>query len=105
MFQKYFKYLYQRTMSEAYSLAHREIINSLKDGGDCLDCGASRGQKYNLLKEAIDFPQGSYYGIEWNENLLLSARESNLHLIKGDLNKEFVLPDNKFKCVLWLYVL
>ena len=105
MFQKYFKSLYQRTMSEAYSLAHREIINSLKDGGDCLDCGAFSGQKYHLLKEMIDFPQGSYYGIEWNENLVLSARESNLNLIKGDLNKELVLPDNKFKCVFGLSVL
>lgn len=105
MFQKYFKNLYQRTMSEAYSLAHREIINSLKDGGNCLDCGASRGQMYHLLKEAIDFPQGSYYGIEWNENLVLSARESNLNLIKGDLNKELALPDNKFKCIFGLSVL
>ena len=105
MLQKYFKNLYQRTMHEAYSHAHKEIINSLKDGGDCLDCGASYGQKYQILKEAINFPQSSYFGVEWDEDLVLRAQERNINLVQGDLNKELRFPDNKFKCVFGLSVL
>jgi 2-polyprenyl-3-methyl-5-hydroxy-6-metoxy-1,4-benzoquinol methylase len=103
--QNYFKNLYQRTMQEAYSRAHQEIVKTLRDGGLCLDCGASQGQKYQLLKEEIDFAQSSYYGIEWHENLVLNAQKRKINLVQGDLNKELQFPDNKFKCVFGLSVL
>ncbi|MEA1889455.1 MAG: methyltransferase domain-containing protein [Pseudomonadota bacterium] len=105
MLQNYFKNLYKRTMQEAYSFAHQEIVNSLRDGGNCLDCGASHAQKYQLLKETIDFAQSSYFGVEWNEDLVLKARKKNINLVQGDLNKELQFPDNKFKCVFGLSVL
>jgi len=92
-------------MQEAYSRAHQEIVKTLRDGGLCLDCGASQGQKYQLLKEEIDFAQSSYYGIEWNENLVLNAQKRKINLVQGDLNKELQFPDNKFKCVFGLSVL
>jgi ubiquinone/menaquinone biosynthesis C-methylase UbiE len=103
--QKYFKNLYQRTMQEAYAQAHQEIVKSLRDGGLCLDCGASQGQKYQLLKEEMDLARSSYYGIEWNENLVLNAQKKNINLVQGDLNKELQFPDNKFKCIFGLSVL
>jgi SAM-dependent methyltransferase len=105
MLQKYFKGLYQRTMQEAYSRAHLEIVNSLKSGGHCLDCGADHGQKFRLLKEAINIDKSLYHGVEWSKNLVLQAKKENLNLVHGDLNKNLGFPDNKFKCVFGLSVL
>lgn len=105
MLRKYFKNLYQRTMEEAYSLAHKEIVTSLKNGGKCLDCGASNGHKYKMIKSKIDFNLKSYYGIEWNETLVLDAKNNNMNIIQGDLNKKLPFIDNEFQCVFGLSVL
>lgn len=105
MLQKYFINLYQRTMREAYSLAHKEIVHTLREGGKCLDCGANEGHKYSVLKEMMDIEEHSYYGIEWNETAVLEARNNNLNVVQGDLNKELPFADNEFKCVFGLSVL
>ena len=105
MLQQYFKNLYQRTMDEAYSLAYREIAHSLRDGGKCLDCGAHNGNKYHILKDVVDFGRSSYYGIEWNEAMVREARENDLNILQGDLNKDLQFSDNEFQCVYGLSVL
>ena len=105
MFTTYFKNLYDRTMHEAYSLAHREIANSLQNGGKCLDCGANHGGKFNVLKDMVNIQSSAYYGIEWNEEVVLEAQKKNLNVVQGDLNKDIPFPDNEFQCIFGLSVL
>ncbi len=105
MLQKYFKQLYQRAMHEAYSLAHKEIADSLQAGGRCLDCGAHNGHKYNTLKEMVDIGKVSYHGVEWNESLVLEAQNSGLNIVQGDLNRVLPFSDNEFRSVYGLSVL
>lgn len=105
MLQKYFKSLYQRTMHEAYALAHSEIVHSMREGGKCLDCGAHNGHKYNILQEMMDMGPDAYYGIEWNESLVLEAQRKNLNVVQGDINKTLQFPDDEFECVFGLSVL
>lgn len=87
MLKPYFKSLYQRTMHEAYARARREIVDSLQGGGKCLDCGAHDGHEFGILREMLDIDRESYFGIEWNRNLVLGAQQKNLHVVQGDLNK------------------
>ena len=75
MLEAYFKALYQRTMREAYSLAAQEIVASLSDGGECLDCGASDGYWMIRLRDAIGLADDRYYGIEWDRRLAQLAHE------------------------------
>jgi len=105
MLKTYFKSLYQRTMQEAYSLAHTEIMCALRDGGKCLDCGAHNGHKYNFLKQTMGLEKWLYHGIEWNVDMLEAAREKGLNVIQGDLNKKIMFPNETFKCVFGLSVL
>lgn len=106
MIERYFKNLYQRTMTEAYSLAHDKIAQELAgSSGDCLDCGANNGLKYTKLSEMIGLEKGQYHGIEWNENLVEEARKKNLNVIRGDLNKNINFPDETFKCIFGLSVI
>lgn len=92
-------------MDEAYSLAHKEIIHSLKNGGDCLDCGAQDGGKYKTLNNMGSMEPSSYYGVEWSNPLVLKAQENNLNVIQGDLNQKLPFEDKQFKCVYGLSVL
>jgi len=81
MLEKYFKKLYQRTMNEAYSLAHNEIVDSLSiTDAKCLDCGSSDGYKYNLLETRAGLDRNSYYGIEWSPRLVEKAQKNNLNV-------------------------
>jgi 2-polyprenyl-3-methyl-5-hydroxy-6-metoxy-1,4-benzoquinol methylase len=105
MLKKYFKNLYQRTMNEAYFLAHTEIIKALQNGGNCLDCGAHQGGTYNLLKQKMEFEQNLYYGVEWNTNLVKIAHENGLNVNQGDLNKNMPFQNEMFKCIFGLSVL
>ena len=105
MLKNYFKNLYRRTMQEAYSRAHEEIVIALKDGGTCLDCGANSGQKFNFLEERMGLDKDSYLGVEWNSNLVKSAQDKGLNVVQGDLNKELKFQDNTFKCIFGLSVL
>ena len=105
MLEKYFKSLYQRTMQEAYSLAHKEISDALNEGGECLDCGASKGHKFGLLQEMVALDPQRYHGVEWNAELVHAAREKGLNVVQGDLSKEFAFPTNMFRCIFGLSVL
>jgi 2-polyprenyl-3-methyl-5-hydroxy-6-metoxy-1,4-benzoquinol methylase len=105
MIKQYFKGLYSRTMQKAYSRAHDEIVFALKDGGACLDCGASVGDKFDLLHERLGLDAGRYQGIEWSENLVQIARNNGLNVIQGDLNKGLQYMDNSYKCIFGLSVL
>ena len=105
MMEKYFKNLYQRTLHEAYSLAHAEIIRALEDGGKCLDCGANKGLKYDILNKAMGLEKPRYHGIEWNADCAEAARVKGLNVIQGDLNKKIMFPDETFNCIFGLSVL
>lgn len=105
MLQTYFKGLYQRTMREAYTLAHKEIILSLREGGKCLDCGASNGYMYDFLESEVDLKVDCYCGIAWDEGLVLEAQRKKLNVVQEDLNKGVDYPDNQFRCIFGLSVL
>lgn len=92
-------------MDEAYSLAHKEIICSLGNGGDMLDCGAHYGEKFYSLNRIKDIDHSSYHGIEWNMEAVLKAQENNLNVIQGDLNNKLPFESNRFQCVFGLSVL
>jgi 2-polyprenyl-3-methyl-5-hydroxy-6-metoxy-1,4-benzoquinol methylase len=78
---------------------------ALQDGGKCLDCGANKGNKYDLLKQAMGLERHLYHGIEWNTDLVEAARENGLNVTQGDLNKKIMFPNETFKCVFGLSVL
>jgi predicted SAM-dependent methyltransferase len=105
MLKKYFKSLYQRTMDEAYGLAFQEIISALKKGGDCLDCGANEGHRYEKLSKEIQLSKEQYHGIEWNERSVSNGHKKGLNIQKSDLNKNLPYGDNKFTCIYALSVL
>lgn len=105
MIENYFKALYQRTMREAYNLASEEIIHSLQDGGECLDCGASAGGWFDKLSAQKALTKKQYYGIEWNQDCVLSAQKNEINIIQGNLNQNLPYTDNKFTCVFALSVL
>lgn len=91
MFRHYFKKLYQRTMHEAYTLAHTKIGNALRKlRSICLDCGLHNGHKYDILQNTAGLQRDSYHGIEWNEALALEAQEE---LFK--VSCEGLVPDTK----------
>ena len=68
-------------MHEAYDLAHNEIINTLKNGGQCLDCGASTGGKYEYLNEKI-FPIRIIMELNGARNLSFKHRKKISILFK-----------------------
>jgi len=106
MLHKYLKNLYQRTMNEAYSLAHAEMANVLKTpNSKCLDCGAHSGYKYDILQTMAGLERDNYYGIEWNQKLAQKAQQKGLNVKQGDLNKLLPFGDNSFDCVYGLSVL
>lgn len=105
MFQKYFKSLYRRAMTEAYSLAHEEIVSCSQRGGRCLDCGASDGTKFDLIRQNIDFTSDKYTGIEWNSRLVQHAQSRGLDIIEGDLNEPLPFESRSFELVFGLSVL
>lgn len=92
-------------MHEAYGLAAQRIFSSLKDGGNCLDCGANEGYWYEKLSKEIDLTKDSYCGIEWDNDSVKKAVERGLDIKQGDLNKTIPYDDSTFKCVFALSVL
>ncbi|MCF8069594.1 MAG: class I SAM-dependent methyltransferase [Desulfobacterales bacterium] len=101
----YFRGLYRRTMGEAYERAYREIVLSQKDGGSCLDCGASGGHHFWVLHERMKLKKGNYRGIEWDLESVKRAQNKKLNVIQGDLNKPLPYDDNSFQTVFALSVL
>lgn len=92
-------------MAESYDMAYKEIVTVLKDGGNCLDCGASAGGSFEKIKSLISFDKNCYYGIEWNNDLVKRCQLKNINVIRGDLNNELPFESEKFHCVFALSVL
>lgn len=105
MLKAYFRALYQRTMREAYTHAGNAIVQSLTDGGDCLDCGASTGYWHTRLSREAGLEQHRYHGIEWNRQLVDQAVAQGLDVRQGDLNRALPFADESFRCVFGLSVL
>lgn len=105
MLRQYFKSLYLRTMTESYAVAQSAIIDSLSDGGACLDCGAHNGDRYHFLNKGNSLAKENYFGVEWNADAAEVARRSGLNVVEGDLNKRLTFSDDKFKCIFGLSVL
>jgi SAM-dependent methyltransferase len=103
--KNYFKSLYERTMTEAYSLASENIVSSLKGGGACLDCGANTGYWFEQLASEIGLTKEQYYGIEWNKECVREAQKKHLNIQQGDLNKTLPFENDKFTCIFGLSVL
>lgn len=103
--ENYFRNLYQQTMREAYNLAHSQMVSALRDGGDCLDCGANKGDKFEFLHQNTGMDSSNYFGIEWNAEAAKSARQKGLDVRQSDLNRKIDFPDDKFRCVFGLSVL
>lgn len=89
----------------AYSLAQKEIVSAMYNGGKCLDCGAHDGHHYETLGKFLRLDGVSYYGIEWDTTHVEIARSKNLNVIHGDLNNGIDFPDNTFRCIFALSVL
>jgi ubiquinone/menaquinone biosynthesis C-methylase UbiE len=92
-------------MKEAYSKASENIINSLKNGGDCLDCGANIGHWYETLASEAKITKERYYGIEWDNESVKEAQKNHINIQQGDLNKKLPFENDKFTCVYGLSVL
>jgi SAM-dependent methyltransferase len=105
MLDSYFKRLYRRTMDEAYALAHAEIIVCLREGGNCLDCGAGSGHKFGLLNDAVGLTKAQYFGLEWDAESVRAAQGNGLNVIQSDLNSPIGFSDGSFRCVFGFSVL
>jgi 2-polyprenyl-3-methyl-5-hydroxy-6-metoxy-1,4-benzoquinol methylase len=105
MLKNYFKNIYQRTMREAYSRAHDEIVIAMQDDGSCLDCGANSGQTFDLLQKRMAMANSRYTGVEWNSDLVKIASDKALNLLQGDLNVDMVFEDMSYRCIFGLSVL
>jgi SAM-dependent methyltransferase len=103
LLQRYFQRLYQRTMREAYGLAHLGAIRALQGGGDVLDCGASSGQLYKETFGPAGVEAKCYHGIEWHAETAAQARD--LGVRHGDLNQPLPFATDSFRCVIGLSVL
>ncbi|MAC32015.1 MAG: hypothetical protein CME38_00225, partial [Haliea sp.] len=105
MIKLYFKNLYARTMSTAYSRAKQDICAALSNGGAVLDCGAGSGSMHQFLSGAVSNPDLEYHGIEWSPHHVESAQAAGLNVLQGDLNQALPFDDGKFRCVYALSVL
>jgi len=92
-------------MKEAYQRAYLEVTESLSKGGSCLDCGANKGQHFDLLQKKIQLKKENYFGIEWNKQSVAIALEKGFHVEQGDLNKPLPYQSDTFQCVFALSVL
>lgn len=101
----YFRGLYKRTMHIAYEQAYKEIILSLKNGGMCLDCGASGGHHFGILQDRIGLNKDCYQGIEWDAESVRIAKKKGLAVVQGDLNKALPFESESFQTVFALSVL
>lgn len=104
MIQRYFRNLYQRTMTEAYSFAKQQIISE-QSGTDFLECGCGYGRDAEFISASRATSKFSYTGIEWSPNLVATARENGLEVVQGDLNQVFPIASESKDCVYALSVL
>ncbi|MEY4710674.1 MAG: hypothetical protein RIS88_124 [Pseudomonadota bacterium] len=105
MLAAYFRNCYRDTMERAYGHAEAAIVDALKDGGRCLDCGSTDGYWYDQLHASIGLTPDRYTGIEWNAEACASGQARGLNLIQGDLNERLPFADGEFRCIIALSVL
>lgn len=105
LLQGYFRNLYRRTMDESYARARLEIAESIRAGGNVLDCGAGSGHLYDQLAQDGGFDSSRYFGVEWVEDEARQGRERGLQIVQGDLNRRLPYEDGRFSCVFGLSVL
>lgn len=105
MLQNYFGALYRRTMDESYELARRAVADTLRDGGNCLDCGATQGHEYDYLQRSIGMQLDRYTGIEWNAEAVAAGQANGRNIVQGDLNKAVEFQDESFQCIFGFSVL
>ena len=105
MLKKYFSNLYNRTMTESYDAAFREISAALGEGGLCLDCGASTGGSFLRLRTMLEFEQSRYCGVEWSAASVQAARAGGFNIIQADLNEKLPFDNGHFRCVFGVSVL
>jgi len=105
MIAGYFQSLYQRTMRESYATARNAIADALRDGGDCLDCGAHAGHEYEMLRQSFPLEQSRYHGVEWFAEAVQTGRDKGLDIVQGDLNAGLEFADAQFKCIFALSLL
>jgi 2-polyprenyl-3-methyl-5-hydroxy-6-metoxy-1,4-benzoquinol methylase len=92
-------------MKRAYALALREVALALKEGGECLDCGAGDGHIFDEFLRKIGMNRSEYHGLEWDPSSVRAANTKNLNVIQHDLNKPIPFASDKFTCVVALSVL
>lgn len=95
----YFRSLYQRTMREAYGIAHRHIVSSIRPNSVVLDCGASEGRTYDAISKQSKLTPEQYHGIEWNLPSVEAGKKRGLNIEHGDLNQEIAYADGTFSCI------
>lgn len=105
MLKNYFSNLYERTMREAYAVARSATADALREGGSCLDCGATEGHEFDYLQDSIEFSLDRYTGIEWHPDIVRAGQEKGRNIVQGDLNKAINFPDEHFDCVFGYSVL
>jgi len=105
MLKSYFANLYARTMREAYATARAASAEALREGGDCLDCGATEGHEYEVLHEMMALSLERYTGIEWHPDLARAGQEKGRNIVQGDLNHAIDFPSDTFQCVFGYSVL
>lgn len=105
MLATYFKNCYRDTMDRAYGHAEAAILDALKDGGRCLDCGATDGYWYDRLHARLGLRPDRYAGVEWNAEACARGQAHGLNLVQGDLNAPLPFADEQFRCVIALSVL
>lgn len=104
MIEEYFRALYRRTMDESYALARHAIAEALRDGGNCLDCGAGEGHEYERIRQQIALKPSQYHGIEWNEKAVEVGEGKGLNIVQGNLNTDIEFGDEQFRCIIALSV-
>jgi SAM-dependent methyltransferase len=105
MLRSYFARLYERTMREAYTTARKAAADALREGGNCLDCGATEGHEFDHLQAAVGMSPDRYTGIEWHPDVARAGQAKGRNIVQGDLNHPMNFPDESFDCVFGYSVL
>jgi SAM-dependent methyltransferase len=105
MLKQYFAGLYERTMTEAYGVARKATADALREGGTCLDCGATEGHEYDHLHDAIGLDPDHYVGIEWHPEVARAGQAKGRNIVQGDLNQAMDFPADTFRCIFGYSVL
>lgn len=105
MLANYFRSCYRDTMDRAYGRAEAASLDALKEGGHCLDCGATDGYWYDRLHSDIGLTPNRYAGIDWNSEACARGQARRLNLNQGALNERLPFGDGEFRCIIALSVL